>query len=319
MKRMMRVSFAALLSLLLLVANGAAFGQELPPGPKTIYRSSLPGQTIQGEFELLNLVLDFAPGAATPLHTHGGPGIVMVLDGEMVFGVEGKPDQVARPGEFYLDLPGNHHTAANKSANTARVSYTVLLPKGAALTTVNSGGQGGELPPGPKTVHRSSLPGQSVQGELELINLILEFAPGAATPAHTHGGPGIVTVIEGEMVFGVEGKPDQVIRPGEFYLDLPGTAHTAINRSSAPARVSYVVAVPKGAAVTTLVSGAQAPAPAQQPQTAAQPGTESGAPTGMPRTGAQHLPVVLFLILPLLVAGLGAGLRAVRIEGRTRT
>jgi quercetin dioxygenase-like cupin family protein len=314
MNRIMRVSFAALLPLLLLMANSVAsniaFGQELPPGPKTIYKSSLPGQTIQGEFELINLVLDFAPGAATPPHTHGGPGIVTVLTEEIVFGMEGKPDMVSRPGEFYLDLPGMVHTAANKIANPARVSYVVALPKGAALTTVVGGPPASELPPGPKPVSRTSLPGLTIQGEFELINLILEFAPGAATPAHTHGGPGIVTVLEGEVVFGVEGKPDLVAKPGEAYPDLPGTVHTAANKGSAPARVSYMVALPKGAALTTVV-GAQAPAqsqPAAQQPVVAHP--ESAAHMGMPKTGVPFLPLLFALPLVLAILATGLGLRS---------
>lgn len=43
MKRMMRVALAMLAPLLALAASGAALGQDLPPGPKTIYRTSLPG------------------------------------------------------------------------------------------------------------------------------------------------------------------------------------------------------------------------------------------------------------------------------------
>jgi quercetin dioxygenase-like cupin family protein len=179
-------------------------GRNRAPHPHEVKkqkcRSTLPGITMPGEFELINLILDFAPDAATPLHTHGGPGIVTVLDGEMVFGVQGQ--------------------------------------LGAAQT--------GELPPGPTTVHRATLPGLTMPGEFDVINLILDFAPGAATPAHTHGGPGIVTVLEGTLTFGVPGQPDQILGPGGVYADLPGTAHTAANKTALPARVSYAVLLPKG-------------------------------------------------------------------------
>ena len=312
MKRIARVSLAALMPLLLLVANSAAFGQDLPPGPKTIFRSSLPGQTIQGEFELINIILDFAPGSATPPHTHGGPGIVTVLTEEITFGMEGKPDLVAKPGEFYLDLPGMVHTAANKtSSKPARVSYAVALPKGAALTTVVGGPPSEQLPPGPKPVFRNSLPGLTMQGEFELLNIILEFAPGAAAPAHTHGGPGIVTVIEGEMVFGVEGKADLVAKAGEVYVDLPGTVHTAANKSASPARVSYAVVLPKGASLTTVVGGAQPQQPPATPQAAPdqQPTGEHSGHVGMPRTGAPMLPVTLFISLALVCFAIGFGIR----------
>ena len=304
MKRLMRVALAMLMPLIALMANGVALGQELPPGPKTLYRTSLPGQSIQGEFELINLVLDFEPGAATPPHTHGGPGMVTVLTNEVVFGMEGKPDMVARPGEVFLDLPGMVHTAANKGSATARVSYVAALPKGAALTTVVGAAQGTDLPPGPKTVWKNSLPGLTMQGEFDMINLILEFAPGAATPMHTHGGPGIVTVLEGELAFGAEGKPDVVAKPGEVYLDLPGTHHTATNKSSAPAVVSYAVLLPKGATLTQVDSAApsqaQVQAPAQQPTAAPQE-------VGMPRTGdGDNYAGIAFVAALVLAAGLAS-------------
>lgn len=309
MKRITRVSLAALMPLLMLMASSTqgniTFGQDLPPGPKTIYKSSMPGQMIQGEFELVNLVLDFAPGAATPPHTHGGPGIVTVLTEEIIFGMEGKPDTTAKPGDAYLDVPGMVHTAANQTSSTARVSFAVALPKGAPLTTVVGGPPSDQLPPGPKPVHRSSLPGLTMEGEFELINLVLEFAPGAATPLHTHGGPGIVTVLEGEVIFGVADKSDMVAGPGEFYPDLPGTPHTAANKSSTPARVSYVIALPKGAPLTTVVGGGAQPQSSPTPQ---QQAGDHGGHLGMPRTGVavpvSLLPFVLALTLGLLGSGL---------------
>jgi quercetin dioxygenase-like cupin family protein len=300
MKRLMRVALAMLMPLIALMANGVALGQELPPGPKTLYRTSLPGQSIQGEFELINLVLDFEPGAATPPHTHGGPGMVTVLTNDVVFGMEGKPDMVAGPGEVFLDLPGMVHTAANKGSATARVSYVAALPKGSALTTVVGAAQGTDLPPGPKTVYRTSLPGLTIQGEFDMINLILEFAPGAATPMHTHGGPGVVTVLEGELAFNSEGRPEYVAKPGEVYLDLPGTHHTAVNKSSTPAVVSYAVLLPKGATLTAVdpaPSQAQVQSPAQQPAAPQE--------VGMPRTGdGDNYAGLAFVAALILVAGL---------------
>jgi quercetin dioxygenase-like cupin family protein len=319
MKRTARVSLAALLPLLLLMVSNIALGQELPPGPKTVYRASLPGQTIQGEFELVNLILDFDPGAATPPHTHGGPGIATVLTEEIVFGMEGKPDFTAKPGEFYPDLPGMVHTAANRTSNPARVSFAVALPKGAPLTTVVGGPPSDQLPPGPKPAYRTGLPGLTMDGEFELVNLILEFAPGAATPPHSHGGPGIVTVIEGEVVFGVEGRPDQVASPGGYYLDLPGTVHTAANKSSAPALVSFVIALPRGAAVTTVAGGTAGANPT--PQLAQQPTPEH---MGMPHTGATAgnaplVPVIVLAALAVTLTLLGAGLAGLaRLSGAKR-
>jgi quercetin dioxygenase-like cupin family protein len=195
----------------------------------------------------------------------------------------------------------------------------VALPKGAALTTVVGAAQGADLPPGPKTVYRNSLPGLTLQGEFEMINLILEFAPGSATPLHSHGGPGIVTVIEGELVFAPEGKPEIVAKPGEVYLDLPGTHHTAVNKSAARAVVSYAVLLPKGGTLTTVTAAtAQAPAPAPAP-----PEQPASAPTefvGMPSTGEGDYNLVILVALVvaagLIFEGMGRLLRTGGIRPR---
>jgi quercetin dioxygenase-like cupin family protein len=245
--------------------------------------------------------------------------MVTVLTEQMVFGMEGKPDMALKPGEVYHDMPGMVHTAANKGANTSRVSYMVALPKGAALTTVVGAAQGADLPPGPKTVYRNSLPGLTMQGEFEMINLILEFAPGSATPLHSHGGPGIVTVIEGELVFAPEGKPEIAAKPGNVYLDLPGTHHTAVNKSAARAVVSYAVLLPKGGTLTTVTAAsAPAPAPAQAP--AEQPAAVPVEHVGMPSTGQGDYNLVILVALViaagLIFEGLGRLLRTGGIRPR---
>ena len=40
-----------------------------------------------------------------------------------------------------------------------------------------------------------------MSGTYDIVQLELEFAPGAQTPRHRHGGPGIVTVLQGQLTF----------------------------------------------------------------------------------------------------------------------
>ncbi len=75
-----------------------AVGGQAPPGATTRHQFRAPGMPINGPYELVHLVLDFAPGAWTPLHTHGGQGIVTVLAGTMTRRAEGA-ETVYRAGE----------------------------------------------------------------------------------------------------------------------------------------------------------------------------------------------------------------------------
>jgi quercetin dioxygenase-like cupin family protein len=138
-RRMHIATFIALFAFIF--RAGTALGQDLPPGPQVIYRTTMEVSNPPATFDTVNLVLDFAPGAATPLHTHGGQGIVTVLEGELVHRPEGGEERRLRPGESFMETPGHAHIAANDSAANARVLFTALLPKGAQLTTVQGAPQ----------------------------------------------------------------------------------------------------------------------------------------------------------------------------------
>src|SRR6478735_6805755 len=44
-----------------------------------------------------------------------------------------------------------------------------------------------------------TMKGAQVSVPFEAIQLILELAPGAQTPPHSHGGPDLITVLDGEV------------------------------------------------------------------------------------------------------------------------
>jgi quercetin dioxygenase-like cupin family protein len=291
MRRSMQL--ATLIALFAFVIRaGTALGQDLPPGPQVVYRATMEVSNPPAVFDTVSLVLDFAPGASTPLHSHGGQGIVTVLEGELVHRPEGGEERRLRPGESFLETPGHPHIAANDSQANTRVAFTVLLPKGAQLTTV-SGEQGGQdLPPGPQVVYRATMEVSNPPAAFDTINLVLDFAPGASTPLHSHGGQGIVTVLEGELVHRPEGGEERRLRPGESFPETPGHPHIAANDSGANARVLFTALLPKGAQLTTVQSTPQSLAP----------------PAALPKTGehpaaSEHLWVAVLASAGLLAAG----------------
>lgn len=129
--------------LLVLLASVVALGQQqqtqagdLPPGPTTVVRATLEDQTLAEPFDLVQLVLDFAPGAWTPMHTHGGRGIVTVIEGEMTVRMEDGTETTYQVGEMWVEEPGEHAEVGNAGEAPARVVVAFLLPEGAELTTV---------------------------------------------------------------------------------------------------------------------------------------------------------------------------------------
>lgn len=283
MKR--RTMLTAVLAVLaLLLSYTVAVGQELPPGPTPVSRSSFEVTAPPAAFDTINLVLDFAPGAWTPMHTHGGEGIVTVLEGTITYRAEDGQERTVAAGEHWLEHPGHLHAAGNDTDTNARVVATFLLPKGAELTTVEGTESDAELPPGPTLVYRTSFEVTEPPAHFDLINLVLDFAPGAWTPVHTHGGQGIVTVLEGELTHRPQGGAEQRLGAGESFIETPGHAHAAGNDTDTNARVLFTILLPKGAELTTVVQ-------------------DSGQPT-LPKTGVIDNTSPEFWLLVLSVGAL---------------
>ncbi len=64
-------------------------------------------------------------------------------------------------------------------------------------------------------------PGKSIKG------LLVEYAPGGSTPAHTHAASAFVyaTVLEGAIRSKVNDNPEQVYHAGENFFEVPGDHH----------------------------------------------------------------------------------------------
>ena len=86
-------------------------------------------------FDAVQQVLDFAPGAATSVHTHPGILVVTVLAGELTFKLNGA-DTVYKEGESFVEVPGQVVQARNASTAQTSVMVSYVIPKDAPLSTV---------------------------------------------------------------------------------------------------------------------------------------------------------------------------------------
>jgi quercetin dioxygenase-like cupin family protein len=71
--------------------------------------------------------------------------------------------------------------------------------------------------------HDLSTPGR------EVIQVRVDFAPGAVAPNHTHPGEEIIYVLEGSLEYQVEGKPPVTLHAGDVLFIPAGTIHAAKN------------------------------------------------------------------------------------------
>jgi quercetin dioxygenase-like cupin family protein len=77
----------------------------------------------------------------TPPHRHPGPVFGYMLEGEMIFELEGEPERVIRAGESFWEPGGDviHYQAANnlKEASSRFVVVMMCLPGERMLTLVS--------------------------------------------------------------------------------------------------------------------------------------------------------------------------------------
>ena len=85
--------------------------------------------------------------------------------------------------------------------------------------------------------HDLSVPGR------EVVQVRVDFAPGAVAPRHSHPGEEIVYAIEGTVEYQLEGKPPVTLEAGEV-LFIPAVAiHTVknIGKGNAAELATYIV------------------------------------------------------------------------------
>jgi quercetin dioxygenase-like cupin family protein len=89
-----------------------------------------------------------------------------------------------------------------------------------------------------------NIPGKSMKG------VVVEYGPGAASPAHTHPKTAFIyaTVLEGSFRIKIKGEPEKVYRVGENFVEEPGSVHEVSANASdtEPARLLAVFVVDSG-------------------------------------------------------------------------
>ena len=96
--------------------------------------------------------------------------------------------------------------------------------------------------------HDLSIPGR------EVIQVRVDFDPGYVAPRHTHFGEEIIYVIEGTLVYEVEGRPPMTYKAGDVLLVPAGAIHSAKNIGSGNGAELATYIVEKGKPLVVLAS-----------------------------------------------------------------
>ncbi|AOK06728.1 cupin domain-containing protein [Burkholderia sp. AU19243] len=77
-----------------------------------------------------------------------------------------------------------------------------------------------------------------------LTAVVVDYAPGAASPVHRHAGSAFVYayVVAGEIESQVDGDPTRIYHAGESFFEEPGAVHR-ISRNASKTRPAKLLAV----------------------------------------------------------------------------
>ena len=86
--------------------------------------------------EVVQAIVELAPGTTAPRHTHPGEEIIYVLEGTWEYTVEGKPPVILKSGGVLFIPAGAIHSARNVGTDRAAELATYIVEKGKPLITV---------------------------------------------------------------------------------------------------------------------------------------------------------------------------------------
>lgn len=107
-------AYAALAIATAMPAAAHSVGEKVTPHFEQAI-TNIPGKS------LIAVVVDYAPGGASPSHTHAKSAFIFgyVLSGKIESQVNDGPKRVYRAGESFYETPGSRHPVSRNASKTA--------------------------------------------------------------------------------------------------------------------------------------------------------------------------------------------------------
>jgi quercetin dioxygenase-like cupin family protein len=187
--------------------------------------------------DIVQLVVDFPPGASTSWHTHGGQAINLVLEGEITLRHAGM-ERPHTAGQAWTDSSGQVHAAGNAGPGKARLLTNFLLPRGAPQITVVQ-----DSTFEPTVAHEAKFPLPPLTADTEIVQQVVDLPPGLQAERTSVGVMSII-IMAGEVTYRI-GTQAKVRTAGDAFSIPAGARFVEENRSATPARVFTASLLPK--------------------------------------------------------------------------
>ena len=128
-KKSLLVSSVAALSL-----AGLAYAQQAPLQPSPIKRTPLGKVEVPGSnYEVVLGIAELAPGFKAGRHSHPGPLLVYVAEGEFWYLIDGQPEKTYAVGDSFQVPHSAIHSEGAVGSKPAKVMAVYIVEKGKPL------------------------------------------------------------------------------------------------------------------------------------------------------------------------------------------
>jgi quercetin dioxygenase-like cupin family protein len=115
---------------------GAAYAQQAgsPVQPAPVTRTPIGKVEVPGaNYEVITAMVELQPGFKAGRHSHPGPVIAQVLDGEFMLALDGQPEKIFAAGQS-LEVPnGAIHNEGAVGSKPAKLIAVYVVEKGKPL------------------------------------------------------------------------------------------------------------------------------------------------------------------------------------------
>ena len=127
-----RIAAAGLATIAGIVALQLASAQQQAIQRTDIMRDdlSVPGR------EVIQVLVDFAPGASFPRHSHPGEEVAYVIEGKFEYRLNGRPAVILEAGDALFIPAGTVHAVTNLGEGTGSELATYIVAKGEPLVVL---------------------------------------------------------------------------------------------------------------------------------------------------------------------------------------
>ena len=120
----------------LLLANVAA-AQPANSRNRQVFQHDLPKVSLDN-WAVTAVEVAYGPGESTAAHSHPGITVAYVLEGEIRSKVGDAPEQTYKPGQMFIEYPGEVHAVSGNASDSkpAKLLAILMAEKGKPLTSM---------------------------------------------------------------------------------------------------------------------------------------------------------------------------------------